>query len=108
MLQQTRQEDLNTFAALYNKPILTRAEVPMSVLVPAFAISEIKTGFLIGFMIYLPFIAIDFAVASILTSLGMVMVSPMMFSLPLKLVIFALADGWSLLAASLVSSFITG
>lgn len=108
MLKQTRQEDLNTFAALYNKPILTRAEVPMSVLVPAFAISEIKTGFLIGFMIYLPFIAIDFAVASILTSLGMVMVSPMMFSLPLKLVIFALADGWSLLAASLVSSFITG
>lgn len=105
MLQQTRQEDLNTFAGLYNKPIATRAEVPMSVLVPAFAISEIKTGFLAGFMIYLPFIAIDFAVASILTSLGMVMVSPMMFSLPVKLVIFALADGWSLLAASLVSSY---
>ena len=105
MLQQTRQEDLNTFAALYYKPIATRADVPMSVLVPAFAISEIKTGFLAGFMIYLPFIAIDFAVASILTSLGMVMVSPMMFSLPLKLVIFALADGWSLLAASLVSSY---
>lgn len=105
MLQQTRQEDLNTFAALYDKPIATRSDVPMSVLVPAFAISEIKTGFLAGFMIYLPFIAIDFAVASILTSLGMVMVSPMMFSLPLKLVIFALADGWSLLAASLVSSY---
>jgi flagellar biosynthesis protein FliP len=105
MLMHTRQEDLNTFAALYDKPIATRAEVPMSVLVPAFAISEIKTGFLAGFMIYLPFIAIDFAVASILTSLGMVMVSPMMFSLPLKLVIFALADGWSLLAASLVASY---
>jgi flagellar biosynthetic protein FliP len=59
----------------------------------------------VGFMIYLPFIAIDFAVASILTSLGMVMVSPMMFSLPLKLVIFALADGWTLLAASLVASY---
>ena len=108
MLQQTRQEDLNTFAGLYNKPIPTRAEVPLTVLVPAFAISEIKTGFLAGFMIYLPFIAIDFAVASILTSLGMVMVSPMMFSLPLKLVIFALADGWSLLAASLVSSYRLG
>jgi flagellar biosynthetic protein FliP len=108
MLQQTRQEDLNTFAGLYNKPIPTRAEVPMSVLVPAFAISEIKTGFLAGFMIYLPFIAIDFAVASVLTSLGMVMVSPMMFSLPVKLVIFALADGWSLLAASLVSSYRLG
>lgn len=108
MLQQTRQEDLNTFATLYDKPIATRADVPMSVLVPAFAISEIKTGFLAGFMIYLPFIAIDFAVASILTSLGMVMVSPMMFSLPLKLVIFALADGWSLLAASLVASYRPG
>jgi flagellar biosynthesis protein FliP len=105
MLAQTRQEDLNLFASLHGKPIPTRAEVPMSVLVPAFAISEIKTGFLVGFMIYLPFIAIDFAVASILTSLGMVMVSPMMFSLPLKLIIFVLADGWALLAASLVASF---
>ena len=77
----------------------------MTVLIPAFAISEIKTGFLIGFLIYMPFIAIDFAVASILTSLGMVMVSPMMLSLPLKLVLFALADGWTLLAGSLVASF---
>ena len=73
--------------------------------VPAFAISEIKTGFMIGFMIYLPFIAIDFAVASVLTSLGMIMVSPMMFSLPLKLIIFVLADGWTLLGASLVAGF---
>ena len=105
MLQFTRQEDLNIFAKMYGAPIAVRAETPMSVLVPAFAVSEIKTGFLIGFMIYLPFIAIDFAVASILTSLGMVMVSPMMFSLPLKLVIFALADGWALLAASLVASY---
>jgi flagellar biosynthetic protein FliP len=105
MLKQTRQDDLNVFAKLYNKPITSREDVPMTVLIPAFAISEIKTGFLIGFMIYLPFIAIDFAVASILTSLGMVMISPMMFSLPLKLVIFALADGWALLAASLVESY---
>jgi flagellar biosynthesis protein FliP len=105
MLKQTRQDDLNVFAKLYNKPIASREDVPMTVLIPAFAISEIKTGFLIGFMIYLPFIAIDFAVASILTSLGMVMISPMMFSLPLKLVIFALADGWALLAASLVESY---
>jgi flagellar biosynthesis protein FliP len=108
MLLQTRQDDINLFASLYGKPIPTREEIPMSVLVPAFAISEITTGFLVGFMIYLPFIAIDFAVASILTSLGMVMVSPMMFSLPLKLIIFVLADGWSLLAASLVSSYATG
>ena len=105
MLKQTRQEDLNLFAKLYDKPITDKDDVPMTVLIPAFAISEIKTGFLIGFMIYLPFIAIDFAVASILTSLGMVMISPMMFSLPLKLVIFALADGWTLLAASLIESY---
>jgi len=105
MLKQTRQEDLSVFAKLYDKPIVDKEDVPMTVLIPAFAISEIKTGFLIGFMIYLPFIAIDFAVASILTSLGMVMISPMMFSLPLKLVIFALADGWALLAASLIESY---
>jgi len=70
--------------------------------------SEIKTAFIIGFLIYLPFIAIDLAVASVLTSLGMVMVSPMMFSLPLKLIIFVLADGWTLLGTSLVASFNTG
>ena len=105
MLSQTRQEDLTIFAKMHGQTLNSRADLPMSVLVPAFAVSEIKTGFLAGFMIYLPFIAIDFAVASILTSLGMVMVSPMMFSLPLKLVIFALADGWTLLAASLVASY---
>jgi len=105
MLNQTRTEDLNVFARMFSQPIASREETPMAVLIPAFAVSEIKTGFLIGFMIYLPFLAIDFAVASILTSLGMVMVSPMMFSLPIKLVIFAMADGWSLLAASLVASY---
>jgi flagellar biosynthetic protein FliP len=70
---------------MYGKEITAREDVPFTVLIPAFAISEIKTGFLIGFVIYLPFLVIDFAVASILTSLGMVMVSPMMFSLPLKM-----------------------
>ena len=105
MLSQTNKDDLNLFVRLWGQPIETRADVPMTLLIPAFAVSEIKTGFLFGFLIYLPFLAIDFAVASILTSLGMVMVSPMMFSLPLKLVVFALADGWSLLAASLVNSF---
>lgn len=108
MLRQTRQDDLNLFARLYGKPIQTRDDIPMTVLIPAFAISEIKTGFIIGFMIFLPFLAIDFAVASILTSLGMVMVSPMMFSLPLKLLIFVMADGWGLLAASLVESYASG
>ena len=105
MLKQTRRDDLNLFAKMYGKPINDREDVPMTVLIPAFAISEIKTGFLIGFVIYLPFLAIDFAVASILTSLGMVMVSPMMFSLPLKLIVFALADGWPLLSLSLVQSY---
>jgi len=105
MLKQTRRDDLNLFAKMYGKPIDDREDVPMTVLIPAFAISEIKTGFLIGFVIYLPFLAIDFAVASILTSLGMVMVSPMMFSLPLKLIVFALADGWTLLSLSLVQSY---
>jgi len=105
MLKQTRRDDLNLFAKMYGKPINDREDVPMTVLIPAFAISEIKTGFLIGFVIYLPFLAIDFAVASILTSLGMVMVSPMMFSLPLKLIVFALADGWTLLSLSLVHSY---
>ena len=106
MLKQTRRDDLNLFAKMYGQEIATREDVPFTVLIPAFAISEIKTGFLIGFVIYLPFLVIDFAVASILTSLGMVMVSPMMFSLPLKLIVFALADGWALLSTSLVQSYI--
>ncbi len=105
MLHHTGEEELRLFAQLHDKPIETREDTPLAVLVPAFAISEIKTGFLAGFLIYLPFLAIDLAVASVLTSLGMVMVSPVMFSLPLKLVLFALADGWGLLAASLVSSY---
>jgi len=106
MLKQTRKDDLNLFVKLYGKEIEVREDVPFTVLIPAFAISEIKTGFLIGFVIFLPFLVIDFAVASILTSLGMVMVSPMMFSLPLKLIVFTLADGWVLLSTSLVQSYI--
>jgi flagellar biosynthetic protein FliP len=106
MLKQTRKDDLNLFVKLYGAEIEAREDVPFTVLIPAFAISEIKTGFLIGFVIFLPFLVIDFAVASILTSLGMVMVSPMMFSLPLKLIVFTLADGWVLLSTSLVQSYI--
>jgi flagellar biosynthetic protein FliP len=106
MLKQTRKDDLNLFSKMYGKEIQSREDVPFTVLIPAFAISEIKTGFLIGFVIFLPFLVIDFAVASILTSLGMVMVSPMMFSLPIKLIVFTLADGWALLSTSLVQSYI--
>lgn len=106
MLAHTRDADLELFARLSATQLTDRASVPLRVLVPAFAISEIRTGFLIGFIIFLPFVVIDLAVASILTSVGMVMVSPVMFSLPLKLIIFTLADGWSLLAGSLVNSYL--
>lgn len=105
MLRQTRADDLNLFVRLSGKTYATPEEVPMTAVIPAFAISEIRTAFLIGFVIYLPFLAIDFAVASILTALGMVMVSPITFSLPLKLVVFVLADGWAMLIGGLVESF---
>ena len=105
MIKNTGTDELRLFSNLYTKQEIARDNVPFQVLVPAFAMSEIKTAFIIGFLIYLPFIAIDLAVASVLTSLGMVMVSPMMFSLPLKLIIFVLADGWTLLGTSLVASF---
>jgi flagellar biosynthetic protein FliP len=105
MLNNTGTDELRLFSNLYPNGPVERENVPFQVLVPAFAMSEIKAGFIIGFLIYLPFIAIDLAVASVLTSLGMIMVSPMMFSLPVKLIIFVLADGWTLLGASLIASF---
>lgn len=107
MVKHTREVDLELFSRLSGLALTDRESVPLRVLVPAFAISEIRTGFLIGFVIFLPFVVIDLAVASILTSVGMVMVSPVMFSLPLKLIIFTLADGWSLLAGSLVNSYLS-
>ncbi|NBQ79919.1 MAG: flagellar biosynthetic protein FliP [Betaproteobacteria bacterium] len=105
MLRQTRADDLNLFVKLSGKTYAKPEDAPMTTVIPAFAISEIRTAFLIGFVIYLPFIAIDFAVASILTALGMVMVSPITFSLPLKLIVFVLADGWAMLIGGLVDSF---
>lgn len=105
MLNNAGTDELRLFSNLYPSAPVDRENVPFQVLVPAFAMSEIKAGFIIGFLIYLPFIAIDLAVASVLTSLGMIMVSPMMFSLPVKLIIFVLADGWTLLGASLIASF---
>jgi flagellar biosynthetic protein FliP len=105
MLRQTRADDLNLFVKLSGKTYAKPEDVPMTTVIPAFAISEIRTAFLIGFVIYLPFLAIDFAVASILTALGMVMVSPITFSLPLKLIVFVLADGWAMLIGGLVDSF---
>lgn len=107
MVRHTRDSDLKLFSRLAREPLTDRESAPMRVVVPAFAISEIRTGFLIGFVVFLPFVVVDLAVASILTSVGMVMVSPVMFSLPIKLIVFTLADGWSLLAGALVESFLT-
>ena len=80
-------------------------QVPMRVLIPAFMISELKTAFQIGFMIFLPFLVIDLVVASILMAMGMMMLSPMLISLPFKLMLFVLVDGWTLIMGSLISSF---
>lgn len=108
MLRQTRQEDLALFAKLSNSPPLNGPEdVTMKLLVPAYVISELKTAFQIGFVVFIPFVIIDMVVASVLMSMGMMMVSPAVISLPFKLMLFVLADGWNLLIGSLVQSFFT-
>lgn len=106
MLKQTREADISLFAKLANLPKLEKpADVPMRVLVPAFVTSELKTAFQIAFVIFIPFLVIDMVVASVLMSMGMMMVSPVMVSLPFKLMLFVLVDGWHLLIGSLVQSF---
>lgn len=106
MLQQTRQEDLALFVKLSKTPPLQGPEaVPLKVLVPAYVISELKTAFQIGFVIFIPFLIIDMVVASVLMSMGMMMLSPVTISFPFKLMLFVLVDGWNLLIASLVQSF---
>ncbi len=108
MLKQTRQADLMLFARLAKLPQDTKAEtVPLKVLVPAFVTSELKSAFQIGFMIFIPFLIIDMVVASVLMSLGMMMLSPVLVALPFKLMLFVLADGWNLLLGSLAASFAT-
>jgi flagellar biosynthetic protein FliP len=107
MLKQTRSEDLKLFYRLGNLPRPTSKEdVSMRALVPAFVISELKSAFQIGFLVYLPFIVIDMIVSSVLMAMGMMMLPPTVVSLPLKLVLFVLVDGWNLLTNSLISSFI--
>jgi flagellar biosynthetic protein FliP len=106
MLKQTREKDLALFVTISKekkpeKPM----DISLSVLIPAFVISEMKTAFQIGFLIYLPFIIIDIVVASILLSMGMMMLPPIMISLPFKLLLFVLVDGWYLIVGSLVRSF---
>ena len=108
MLRQTRQEDLALFVRLSNSAPLQGPEaVPMKILVPAYVISELKTAFQIGFVVFIPFLIIDMVVASVLMSMGMMMLSPVVISLPFKLMLFVLVDGWNLLIGSLVQSFYT-
>ncbi len=107
MSRQTRQSDLALFVRLAKLPPNSTAEtVPMRVLVPAFVTSELKSAFQIGFMIFIPFLVIDIVVASVLMSLGMMMLSPVLVALPFKLMLFVLADGWNLLIGSLAASFV--
>lgn len=106
MLKQTRKTDLEMFLQMADIPeVQDEKDLPMSVLVPAFATSELKTAFQIGFAIFLPFLIIDMVVASVLMSMGMMMVSPAIVSLPFKLMLFVLADGWHLIIGSLAHSF---
>jgi flagellar biosynthetic protein FliP len=106
MLHQTRETDLSLFANMVNQPAMESPEnVPMKILVPAFVTSELKTAFQIGFTIFIPFLIIDLVIASVLMGLGMMMVPPVTVSLPFKLMLFVLADGWHLLLGSLARSF---
>lgn len=108
MLKQTRVKDVTMFAGIAKSgPYANPADVPFSVLLPAFVTSELKTAFQIGFMIFLPFIVIDLVVATVLMSLGMMMLSPQIISLPFKLLLFVLVDGWALTMGSLANSFVS-
>jgi flagellar biosynthetic protein FliP len=106
MIRQTREYDIEMFADIAGAGKFESPEdVPFSILLPAFVTSELKTAFQIGFMLFLPFLVIDLVVSSVLMSLGMMMMSPMLVSLPFKLLLFVLVDGWALLMGSLASSF---
>src|SRR3984885_13267238 len=106
MLAQTRENDLQLFTRLSGKPQFASAEdVPLSVLVPTFLTSELKTAFQIGFMVFIPFLVIDLVVASVLMSMGMMMLSPVLVSLPFKIMLFVVVDGWTLLIGTLAASF---
>ena len=106
MLRHTRKKDLSLFLKIAKAPApKTKADVPMECLLPAFLISELKTAFEIGFMIFLPFLVVDMVVASILLSMGMMMLPPVVISLPFKVLLFVLVDGWYLIAGSLVRGY---
>ncbi len=106
MFNQTREQDLSLFLRLAKiENPKTRADVPSPVLIPAFILSELKTAFQIGFIIYLPFLVIDMVAASVLMAMGMMMLPPVVVSLPFKIMLFVLVDGWTLLVGSLIKSF---
>lgn len=107
MLEQTREQDLLMFSELGGyEPYESAADIPLHVLSPSFLISELKTAFQIGFLVFIPFLIIDLIVASVLMSMGMMMLSPVIISLPFKIMLFVLIDGWSLIVGTLVSSFV--
>jgi flagellar biosynthetic protein FliP len=106
MLDQVREHDLAVFTDLSgHEPFYGPEEVPLAVLIPSFITSELKTAFQIGFLIFIPFLVIDLVVASVLMSMGMMMLSPMLISLPFKIMLFVLVDGWTLLVGTLAASF---
>lgn len=105
MLKHVRNDDLALFTQLSGKPVQSRADVPLATLAPAFMISELRRAFEIGFLLLLPFLVIDLAVAAVLMGMGMMMMPPATISLPMKIVFFVLVDGWALVAGSLVKSF---
>ncbi len=106
MLEQTRESDLKMFSEISgNDDVKTIDEIPFTVVVPAFITSELKTAFQIGFLLFIPFLIIDLVTASVLMSMGMMMLSPMIISLPFKIMLFVLVDGWNLVIGTLASSF---
>ena len=106
MMKQTRQKDMALFVKLSRMQHPTsRDDIPNSVLIPSFIISELRTAFQIGFILFIPFLVIDLVVSSILLSMGMMMLPPVMVSLPFKILLFVLVDGWNLVVQSLVESF---
>lgn len=105
MMAQTRVKDLRVFSDMANVKVDKAEDVPFRVLIPAFITSELKTAFQIGFMLFLPFLVIDLVISSVLMAMGMMMLSPMIISLPFKLMLFVLVDGWSLILGSLANSY---
>lgn len=105
MFEQTQTKDLDMFIEISGSTYETYQEVPFTILIPSFIVSELRSAFIIGFLIYVPFIVIDMVVASVLMSMGMMMLPPTTISLPFKILLFILADGWNLVIKSVVETF---